>query len=258
MKEFDIIKKAIKKVAKNIFFKGSKKINLKGSYDFFTDNDLASEQYFIKIIKKYFPKDHILGEETCNDTKLENRTWIIDPIDGTHNYANGLKECGIQVAFYDNGETKFSIIYLPYYDELYTCIKGQGVYLNNKRIETYHDIEISSSMIALSTLTHDDKVKNITLDCFSKLNDGVLDIRIVGCGCWEFTSMIQKCFGAYVLIRKDIKKWDLLPGILMCEENNLVISNKIYKGFEYCIVANNDKIFNYVEKNVRESIKHSI
>lgn len=254
MKEVNLIKKAVKKIAKKAFLKGSKNINFKGKYDYYTDNDLACEKFLISFINKHFPQDNILSEETHKDTKLSGRTWIIDPIDGTHNYANGISECGIQVALALNGEVQFSIIYLPYFNQFYTCIKGKGVWLNRKRINTRKNLDLSQSLFAISTLTHDEKIKGTTLDCFSKINDKMLEARIVGCGCWEFVSMLHERFGAYILIRKNICKWDLLPGLIMCEENGLITSNKIYKGIEYLIVANNDEIFRYVEKIVRSSI----
>lgn len=254
MKEFEIIKKAIKNAGKKIFLKGSKEINLKGEYDYFTNTDLNCEKYLISKIKKYFPEDEILSEETCNTTKLQNRVWIIDPVDGTHNYANGLKECGIQIAFFDKNEVKFSVIYLPYYNELYSCVKGDGVRLNGREIKIMRDIPLGRSLIEMCTLTHEEKVKKISLNCLNEIHKKILEVRIVGCGCCEFINMINKNFGAYVLIRQEICKWDLLPGLFMCQESNLSTSNKIYKGFEYCIVANNKTILNYIERKVRKCI----
>ncbi len=254
MKELKLTKKIVKKAAKKIFLKGNKKLNFKSEYDYYTDNDLACEKFFVSYLKKYFPSDNIIGEETCQEGKLKGRTWVIDPIDGTHNYANGIEACGIQIAFCENEEVKFSIIYLPYFKELYTCIKGEGVLLNGKKLYTDKDMVLGQSLIEFSTLQHDEKIKNIILDAMSKINQKVLDMRVVGCGTWEFVSMLKRKLGAYVLIRKKICIWDLLPGVTMCEENGLKISNKVYHGVEYLIVANNDEIFRYVEKIVRSSI----
>lgn len=254
MKELNLMKKAVKKAAKKIFLKGSKRINYKGQFDYFTDNDLACEKFFISYIKKYFPDDSIIGEETCKDEKFQKRTWIIDPIDGTHNYANGLKTCGIQVAFCENEEVKFAIIYLPYFKELYTCVKGNGVLLNGKKLETAKNMSLNQSLIEFSTLQHDERIKKITVEAMSKINEKVLDMRVVGCGSWEFASMLQRKFGAYVLIRKKICKWDLIPGVLMCKENGLKVLNEVYDGVEFLVVANNDEIFQYVVKIVKESI----
>ena len=254
MKEFNIMKKAIKFAGKKIFLKGSKNINFKADFDYFTDNDLQCEKYFISVIKKHFPNDNILSEETRKDEKLEDRTWVIDPIDGTHNYANGFKECGIQLAFFDEGETKFSMIYLPYYDELYTCVKGEGVLLNGKKIVTEKDIELRQALIDIPSLPHDDNLKEIILFFMSELNKDILNIRMMGCSCWGFANILRKGFGAYIVVKHKISKWDLMPGMLMCQENNLPTVNKKLKGVEYFIVANNDKILKFAEKKVKESI----
>lgn len=254
MKEFIIIKKAIKFAGKKIFLNGSKKINLKGNYDYFTDSDLACEKYLINTIKKYFPNDDILSEETCNKTVLADRTWIIDPIDGTHNYANGMAECGMQVAFYDKGEIIFSVIYLPYWDKMYTCLKGEGVKLNGKPFKVDKSIEMSKAIIAVSSFTHDDLTRKIHFNLLSNMRDKILDIRILGCGCLEFVYCLTKSYGAYIVIRRSIAKWDLLPGTLLCEQSGLTVINKKYKGFEYNIVACNKDIAKVVEKSAKESI----
>lgn len=254
MKEFNIMKKAIKFAGKKIFLKGSKNINFKADFDYFTDNDLQCEKYFISVIKKHFPNDNILSEETRKDEKLEDRTWVIDPIDGTHNYANGFKECGIQLAFFNEGETKFSMIYLPYYDELYTCVKGEGVLLNGKKIVTEKDIELRQALITFSSIPHKSNIKDMSLFSMSEINEKVLNIRIAGSGCWEFACILRKRFGGFIVINSKINKWDLMPGMLMCQENDLPFVNKKLKGVEYFIVANNDKILKFTEKKVKESI----
>lgn len=254
MKEYKIIKRAMKIAAKRYFKRGSRHINYKSEFDYFTDNDMACEKYLISIIKKYFPGDNILSEETSNKTELKNRTWVIDPIDGTHNYANGYDMCGIQVAFYDEGETKLGLIYLPFKKEFYYAIKGKGTFLNNKKIETKKNIKLKESLVIASSLHHDPVIKDIRLNCLNNIFQNILNVRMLGSACQEFADVLLGRAGGFFSVDKKLTQWDFMPASIMCRENGLPYIDKWYKGFEYFITANNEEIASFIEKAIIKSI----
>ncbi len=138
MRELDVLVAAIRKAA-GIVIAGDRsaeeKTTLIGSYDVVTDSDIRAESSIIEDIRREFPDDTIISEETNPDAKLSNRCWAIDPIDGTMNYSRGIPFFGIQGCFMENGIPKASAIYLPVFDEMFTA-SDEGAFLNGNRIHT--------------------------------------------------------------------------------------------------------------------------
>ncbi len=109
--------------------------------DFVTEADLASERVISEIVHKYFPEDLIISEETKEGQELLNEKslptltgWVLDPIDGTNNFKNGMAYSGISVAYIENGEVILGAVYDPYRKELYIAEKGKGATRNGSVI----------------------------------------------------------------------------------------------------------------------------
>ena len=101
--------------------------------DLVTDIDYLVERFLIERIRAEYPDFAIISEEFNADTELSDNCFIIDPIDGTKNFANGLPLWGIQVACRKNGETIASVISMPALKEFYFANES-GAYLNGKKI----------------------------------------------------------------------------------------------------------------------------
>ena len=130
--------KYAQKLVKEVFKKVNKSSNLaiaeKVDRTLVTEMDVAIEDYLVYNIKLKYPKDHFITEERNPNNTAKGRTWVIDPIDGTVCFIKGIPSWGIQLAFVDNDIVQFSIIYLPVINEMYTCYRGQGVFLNGKKL----------------------------------------------------------------------------------------------------------------------------
>ncbi|CAD6216384.1 GSCOCG00004540001-RA-CDS [Cotesia congregata] len=116
-----------------------KVVKIKGDFrDLVTDDDQAIENLLISNLSKKFPDHKFIAEESYNkDEPLELTdapTWIIDPIDGTVNFVHGFPQCCISIGLAINKEMTLAIIYNPHFNELYTAKKGQGAFLNDKKI----------------------------------------------------------------------------------------------------------------------------
>jgi myo-inositol-1(or 4)-monophosphatase len=107
-----------------------------------TAGDLAVNESLLGALKAARPDDAILSEETPDNAARisSKRLWIIDPIDGTRNYFNGGTDWCIGVALIEDGQPKVSALYQPTEDRMYTAIRGQGAYRNNRRINTSPDV----------------------------------------------------------------------------------------------------------------------
>ena len=125
------------------------KVKNKGSYDLVTSLDYEIENYIIRNILKYFPNDNIISEETKSKNVLKERNWIIDPIDGTCNFANNIPIYGVQLAFLHYSDPIFSFILHPTMNELFFAEKGKGALLNGEKIVIKGDTTINQAIITL-------------------------------------------------------------------------------------------------------------
>lgn len=101
-----------------------------GFADLVTESDKAVEKLIFDEIKKQYPNDRFIGEESASDVQLTNDpTWIIDPIDGTTNFVHTFPQSCVSIGFAFGGEPCMGVIYNPHFDHLYTAIKGKGAKL---------------------------------------------------------------------------------------------------------------------------------
>ena len=131
-KEIDFIKAIVKEAEKFINKDFTKEIK-GGESDFVTNLDLEIETFLIDKLKKEYPDFDIVSEEFNNNNEVTENCFIIDPIDGTINFANNLPLWGIQIACVKNGETIASVINFPKINEFYYADKT-GAYLNDNKI----------------------------------------------------------------------------------------------------------------------------
>src|SRR3989344_9437803 len=127
--------KAAGKIVKDHFMK-EHIINNKDDigHDIVTDADFLSEKAIVSIIKENFPDHNILSEETPFDKTDSLYTWIIDPIDGTENFARSIPLVMVGIALKKGDEVVLAVCYDPIHDELFRAEKGRGAYCNNQRI----------------------------------------------------------------------------------------------------------------------------
>lgn len=197
----------------------------KTSFDLVTEIDKNIEVYLIEQIHIMFPNDHIHAEETSNDTAITERTWTIDPVDGTCNMAHGLKLYGVQCSLFENDEIVLSAIYLPWHEEMITAVKGEGCYLNGNRVFINPDVEINNAIVSFGDYPH--KVTTRIADwqhhAIRQLYSEVAKIRMFGAACIDFSSVALGRIDGTVVITTNL--WDIAPGILLCKEAGAIITN---------------------------------
>lgn len=188
----------------------------KAAYDLVTSTDFNIEAYIIDQIKQAYPTDRILSEETNSSTVVEGCTWTIDPIDGTYNMANGLKIYGIQCAVYVDGKLDLAAMYLPHLDELYCAKAGCGAYLNGEKIQS-KAAPLDHCIVSFGDFPHSRPVDTEReLRLISSLVPQIARIRMFGAACADFAFVAAGKTHGTVLFTKN--KWDIAPGILICQE----------------------------------------
>lgn len=225
-------------------------VKLKAKNEIVTKFDLLAEKMITQEIKKQFPDHQILAEESGFNKNKSDFLWIIDPIDGTTNFSIHNPLWSISVALIYKKEIVLGIILAPMLNELYVAEKGQGAYLNGKKIKTS---SINKDKV-INTFCHSRKKSDIkkAIKYFShqKLNN--LDCRQLGSAAIELAYVA--CGRVDSLIIPGAKSWDVAAGVLLVEEAGGKVTdfyNKKWNLKSSDIIASNKK--NY--KNISNIIK---
>lgn len=209
----------------------------KAKNDFVTEMDIKCEKTIINIIKKSFPKHSILAEESGKSNQKSSYEWIIDPLDGTHNYLRAIPIFGVSVALAKNKEIIAGVIYLPYLDELYFAEKGKGSYLRKKK--KIYKINLEKSNPAPMVAAAFRFRRNPTY-CNKYLNKLTKEVktRIFGSVTFCISMLLRKSVDASVIFLTNI--WDVAAGIILVKEAKGIVKNIHYRD------DNKGKNFNYV------------
>lgn len=120
----------------------------KGEIDLVTEADLAAEEIILGMLGNHFPKDNILSEEAGIRDGSSGRNWIVDPLDGTTNFAHGFPLFGVSIALEVEKEIVLGIVYNPFMGEFFEAQKGQGAFLNGSPIHVSNARKLSDSLVS--------------------------------------------------------------------------------------------------------------
>lgn len=259
-KEYLDIIGQLKKITNEAFdkymSKGIKSSHHKTKNDLLTDTDLLMDEYIKAKLKERYPSFNLLTEESLQDTTLKGLTFVVDPVDGTCNFANGMMLCGIQIALFENEKCVLSLINLPYFNEIYYAILNGGAFLNDKKLLIKKDISYNDGILELSDFypNHEislDKQFNIV----KKMQSSFLKTRLFGAAVIDFTNLATSKVQAYICYYYHI--WDIAPGLLIATEAGGVYSS-FNKEYHYndnaLIVCNNSETLKFINEIVKEEI----
>ena len=119
----------------------------KGDIDLVTEADLLAERSVLDIIRRVFPKDNILSEEAGRHNEVSDRTWLIDPLDGTTNFTHGFPFFAVSIALEVKGQIVLGVVYNPVMGEHFQAARGLRSYLNKKRIRVSEESSLSESLL---------------------------------------------------------------------------------------------------------------
>lgn len=126
--------------------RGAEAVREKGAADLVTEVDEAAERAIVARIRRHFPHDAVVAEESASGTRSEGRRWVIDPVDGTVNYVHSHPFACVSVAFADGAGPAVGVVHAPFLGEIYHAVRGAGAYLNERPIRVS---DVSSAREAL-------------------------------------------------------------------------------------------------------------
>lgn len=193
------------------------KVNTKSTLtDLVTEIDLLSEDMIRAKIGKNYPEHNILGEESDFTDKKSKYTWVVDPLDGTNNYASSYPIYCVSIALKYEAEVVMGVIYIPELDEIYSAIKGKGAYKSGKAINISQKTTLNSALVATG-FPYDKKDSKINnLEPFNKILPEIRGVRRSGSAAFDLVSVASGRMDAYWEFK--LKEWDLAAGELLVRE----------------------------------------
>jgi myo-inositol-1(or 4)-monophosphatase len=196
-------------------------IEKKADQSLVTDIDKRAEKTVVDIIRSVWPGHTIIGEESGKSQPNGEYTWVIDPIDGTHNFIRGMKNFGVSIGIIRGQEFVAGVIYLPCEDVLYKAELGSGSFKNSERIHVSH-----LSCANECTLLFDSGFKigyNEKIEVFKKVAPQMFNVRMFGASVRNLTYIAEGV--ADVLLEFDDKLWDYAAGITLVKEAGGVVTD---------------------------------
>lgn len=207
-----VIRSAGELVLKGFHGEAERSVSMKGPQDFLTVTDAASEAHIRSMIEKHFPDDTFFGEEGGGN--IGAKVWVVDPVDGTANFARGIPHFCISIAYVEDGRTEIGAIYNPALDELYFAVRGEGATLNGKPISASGTQRFDAASIEMGWST---RVSNDTyLGVVKNLLDMGTNVRRAGSGALALAYVADGRSDGYLELH--MNSWDCLAGLLLVSE----------------------------------------
>jgi len=214
--------------------------NKEGMNNLVTEVDHMSEEAIFAVIKQNFPDHYILSEETGAIVQDSAYKWIIDPIDGTVNYANGIPICCVSIGIEKDGKMIMGAVYNPFMNEFYFTERGQGAYLNDTRIHvSTKNRVLHSNMVTGFPYTYIDE-PNGPLEVFSKLVRRGIPVRRLGSAAMDLCWVAAGRFDGFY--EHKLNAWDSAAGFILVEEAGGKVTNlkgDYYNPYQPGIIATN-------------------
>ena len=184
--------------------------------DIVTVADKASESVIIGHINEKYPSHAILSEEMGDNSVASDYRWVIDPLDGTTNFSNGLPLFSVSIAIEYRGETIIGVVYAPYLNEMFHAVKGEGAYLNSNRISASSKSALGEAVVTTGFPVDKDRTTDNNLDNVARVLPWVRGMRRLG------SAAIDLCYVAAGFLdgywEMNLHEWDVAAGCRIVEE----------------------------------------
>lgn len=220
--------------------------------DLVTEVDLLAEKNAKNVIESFFPNHRIHGEELGSDNKNSEYCWFIDPIDGTVNYSQGIPICAVSVGLKYKDQIIAGSIFNPFSNELYFASKGEGAFLNGKKITTSKKTSFSEGLYVVAFSSEINSLKNKEYEIFGNINNSTRGVLRLGSAALALAFLSSGRIDGFW--GKNLKIWDIAAGIIIAKESGCKI---LYESFEddnikenSFIIASNYELFDNLKKRI--------
>lgn len=188
----------------------------KGDIDLVTEADLEAEKTILHIIRRNFPQDNILSEESGEHNETSGRTWIVDPLDGTTNFAHGFPFFAVSIALEIEKQIVLGIVHNPYMDEYFEAVKDRGAYLNKRPIKVSKTRNLGESLLATGFSYDIHERPQRALELFRKIIIRARGVRRPGSAAIDLCYVAAGRFDGFW--EEGLKPWDTAAGMVIVNE----------------------------------------
>lgn len=234
--------------AGDIHMKYFRKSNLEQSTklndsDVVTIADKEAEASILNFIHQYFPSHGIIAEESGRENDDREWRWVIDPLDGTTNFAMGLPAFCVSIALERNKETVLGVVYAPYLGECFYAVKGRGAWLNGSALHCSDKTKLSTAVVATGMPydRNDNPDNNLAEICRMALC--VRGIRRMGSAAIDLCYTAAGFFDAYWEL--NLNRWDVAAGQLIAAESGVIIES-LRSNRNHSLLASNPHLYSSI------------
>ncbi len=216
--ELKIAKRAAKSAGKilNRLFGQVSHITKKGDIDLVTEADFQAEKIVLEIIHNNFPQDNIHSEEIGEQEYTSDRTWFIDPLDGTTNFVHGFPVFAVSIGLVVENDIVAGVVFNPYTNELFEAAKGTGAFLNNRSIKVSQTRDLGEALLATGFPYYIHKKPESIMALLEKMILAAQGVRRPG------SAAIDMCYVAAGRLdgfwEQGLKPWDTAAGSIIVKE----------------------------------------
>ena len=197
-------------------------VSYKGVIDLVTEIDHQSEEFLVGEVQHLFRGHRILAEEGGAFAGEAEHLWLIDPLDGTVNYAHGVPVFCVSIAYAHDKQVTLAAVYDPLRDELFTAERGQGAWLNGRSLQVAGADELQRSLLATGFPYDTWKTLRNNLDYFTKLAKMTQGVRRLGSAALDLCYVGASRFDGYWEL--SVKPWDIAAAGLVASEAGAIVS----------------------------------
>ena len=192
-----------------------------------TRADRESEEYVCSTLQKEYPDDGILAEEGFRVESKSGYTWVVDPLDGTTSFSHGFPCFAVSIALVDSHQQPvLGVVYNPFYNELFSAVRGKGARLNDKPIHVSEIKSLDKSLIGTGFPYTRKTEMDLILERLSRILYTVHDIRRTGAASLDLCYVANGRLEGYY--ETGLQPWDVAAGLLIVEEAGGV--NSLFNG----------------------------
>jgi myo-inositol-1(or 4)-monophosphatase len=221
------------RILRRHFLRGGKVVK-KGPVDLVTIADRQADREIVRRLRRRFPDHDFLTEEFMpagRPAAAKRRRWIIDPLDGTTNYAHGYAHACVSVAMEENGAIRIGGIYDPFKREMFLAERGKGAYLNGRRIRVSRTPRLIDGLLVTGFPYDRQKRARFYLSFYERLLKRTQGIRRLGAAALDLAYVACGRFDAYWEF--NLKPWDVAAGWLIAEEAGGRVTD--FRGRKYAL-----------------------
>lgn len=213
-------------------------VTLKGRHDPVTESDFQSQELIIRQLSDAFPAYGFLAEETgapASGRNPDDGCWIIDPLDGTVNFAHGFPMFAVSIAFQWQGEVVYGVVYDPMRDELFDALRGQGAWLNGQPIQVSQIDVLDHALLATGFPYNVSDHLEDTIRRFKRLVAAAQGVRRPGSAAIDLCYLAAGRFDGFW--EEGLKPWDTAAAVLIVQEAGGRIST--FSGSPFALTSPN-------------------